>query len=66
VNIFLNGERHTVAEGSTVASLLDQLGLHRPGVAVAVNFEIAPRAGWSTREVNDGDRLEVLSPAPGG
>ena len=36
------------------------------GVAVAVDGEVVPRAGWSTFAIPEGARVEVLTAMQGG
>lgn len=65
--IVLNGEdRPTRAR--TVAELLDELALPEGtrGVAVAVEAEVVPRAEWSSFELGEGARVEVVHAVQGG
>jgi sulfur carrier protein len=66
--IYLNGNPHDDGAGETVAAVLGLLGLpdDARGVAVAVDGEIVPRAGWATFAVPDGARVEVLTAMQGG
>ncbi len=50
-----------------VAQLLRAMGLaDRPGIAVAVNGAVVPRAGWSEHALAPGDEVEVVGAAQGG
>jgi sulfur carrier protein len=66
--IFLNGVEREWRAGEPVAALLELLGLpgDARGVAVAVDGEVVPRAGWHTRAVPDGAHVEVLTAMQGG
>jgi sulfur carrier protein len=66
--IYLNGTPHDDNGGETVAGLLRLLGLapDARGIAVAVDGEVVPRAGWSTVAIPDGARVEVLTAMQGG
>jgi sulfur carrier protein len=66
--IYLNGNRHDDGAGQTVAGVLRLLDLAPDvrGVAVAVDGEVVPRAGWETFAVPDGARVEVLTAMQGG
>ncbi|HEY8526258.1 MAG TPA: sulfur carrier protein ThiS [Acidimicrobiales bacterium] len=66
VVVTVNGERHEVAPGTTVASLLDRLGTEGRGVAVAVDGEVVARSSWPEHELAPGARVEILSIARGG
>jgi len=66
MNIQLNGEQKEIREGSTIAGLLDSLGIGGERVAVEVNLDIVPRARHATHVVNDGDRIEIVQFVGGG
>ena len=66
LRITLNGEPHEVAEGDTIASILDSLGQHPRTVAVEYNGEILRRDNFSTTPVAAGDRVEVVRFVQGG
>ena len=50
----LNGQERRISPGWTVADLLDDLGLNRDGVAVAVNRRVVPRSEHPTSRIPDG------------
>ena len=64
----VNGEARELADGVTVAALVDALGEERArrGLAVAVDAEVVPRSQWDRRELHDGARVEVLTAVQGG
>jgi sulfur carrier protein len=66
--ILLNGQRCDLAAGDTVAAALARLGLAMDarGVAVAVDGEVVPRAGWETFALPDDARVEILTAMQGG
>jgi sulfur carrier protein len=66
--IVLNGERSELRAGETVAAALGALGLalEARGVAVAVDGEVVPRASWSSFELGEDARVEVLTAMQGG
>jgi len=66
VELTVNGTGRSVAGGTSVADLVDDIAGQHRGVAVAVNGEVVPRAGWPATELRDGDRVEVLTAAQGG
>lgn len=43
MNIQVNGQGREIVAGSTVATLLGELGVTQPHVAVEVNLEVVPR-----------------------
>jgi sulfur carrier protein len=66
--IYLNGNPHDDGAVRTVADALRVLDLapEARGVAVAVDGEVVPRAGWGTFALPEGARVEVLSAMQGG
>ncbi len=66
MQIEVNGQRREVAEGTTIASLLRELDVKVPHVAVEVNLEVVPRAKHGATTLRAGDRLEVVTLVGGG
>jgi len=66
ISVTLNGARKRIARGTTVAELLDGLGLDGDGVAVAVNRRVVPRSEHSDMEVPEGADIEVIRAVGGG
>jgi len=66
IDVVINGQPRTLAEGSTVAQLIALLGLSGKPVAVERNREVVPRAQHPTTVLADGDRLEVVTFVGGG
>ena len=66
MEIWVNGEARTVAGGSTLRDLVEELGLSPQGVAVEVNKEVVPRASHAEHVLQDGDRVEVVRAIGGG
>ncbi len=67
ITIRLNDRGRTVAAGTTLAALVDALGLAgRGGLAIAVNGAIVPRQEWPRRQLAAGEELLVVGAAQGG
>jgi sulfur carrier protein len=66
--IVLNGQASDVPAGEPVSSVLRLLGLDAdaPGVAVAVDGEVVPRAAWESYALRDDAHVEVLTAMQGG
>lgn len=64
--IVLNGEMRGVAEGSTVLSLLNQLGIPAERVAVELDRVILKPAAWGETPLEPGARLEIVHFVGGG
>ena len=66
MEIIVNDQPRVVARGTTVAWLIEELGLTGKHVAVEVNLELVPRARHAERHLSEGDRLEVVTLVGGG
>lgn len=66
IDVVINGETRTVAQGTTVAALVEELGLGDRRVAVERNREVVPRAAHATTILSAGDRVEVVTFVGGG
>ncbi|HVS29115.1 MAG TPA: sulfur carrier protein ThiS [Solirubrobacteraceae bacterium] len=64
----VNGEHRDVADGATVADVVETLdiGGDRRGVAVAVDAEVVPRGQWEQRVLAPEASVEVLTAIQGG
>lgn len=65
MNIQLNGEMREVS-ATTVAELVNELGLEKRMLAVERNLEVVPKSEYATTTLVDGDRLEVVHMIGGG
>jgi sulfur carrier protein len=66
VEIIVNGQARQAAEGTTVAALLEELGLAGKFVAVELNLQVVPRARHAAQRLAPGDRLEIVTLVGGG
>jgi thiazole synthase len=66
MNILLNGEPRVLGTATTVAGLLSDLGIDSRKVAVERNLEIVPKSAFTSTELGDGDRIEIVHFIGGG
>jgi thiazole synthase len=66
IDIVLNGDPRAVADGMTLAALLDELALDTSNVAVERNLDIVPRSTFADVALAGGDRLEIVHFVGGG
>ena len=66
-HITVNGQRRDY-HGEALSEVIAAWGLDaaRPGLAVAVNARIAPRAAWPTTRLAAGDSVEIIQAKAGG
>lgn len=66
--IYVNGKPTQVDAPATIREVL--IGLHidpeTPGIAVAVDSQIATRGAWQTHQVPDGAHVEIVTATQGG
>jgi sulfur carrier protein len=65
----LNGNDVELESGTTISSFIASYlstNPHGAGVAVAIDRRVVPRSAWSTTYIEEGNRLEVITAAPGG
>ncbi|WP_295805805.1 sulfur carrier protein ThiS [uncultured Nitratireductor sp.] len=65
MKLTVNGEAQHVT-ATTLAALLDELDYAPDFLATARNGELVPAAERGSCTLEDGDRIEVLSPMQGG
>jgi len=66
VKATINGEPRDLPDGTTVASLLEQLGVARNGIAVAKNDRVVRRAEYEQSAIAEGDAVEIIKAVAGG
>jgi sulfur carrier protein len=66
MQIILNGEPHSLADGRTAAELIDALDLTGKRLAMEVNEEILLRSEYAAYRLREGDRVEIVHAIGGG
>jgi sulfur carrier protein len=66
VQVIVNDEPRTFADGATVAELVAALGLGPRRIAVELNRAIVPRAEYGAVRLSDGDSVEIIHFVGGG
>ena len=62
----VNGEERELPEGATIAVLIESLGLRPEVVAVEVERVLVSRTEHATRQLAEGERVEVVTLVGGG
>lgn len=65
MKLTINGVEREISGGKSLLSLLQEINASEP-YAVAVNQAFVPRAKCEEHQLNEGDKIEVLSPIQGG
>ena len=66
MNIILNGESFECDHGSTLESLVETRRLSGKRIAIEVNLEVVPRSQFSSCQLHEGDRVEIVHAIGGG
>lgn len=66
MKLIINGETKEFNVNTTLQKVLEELGLTGKVMAAAVNMDIVKQNLWSTHELQDGDKLELLDFVGGG
>jgi len=66
VRVRVNGDERSLGAGTSIAGLLDALGVSTPRVAVERNRAIVPKATYDSTLLEEGDELEVVEFVGGG
>jgi sulfur carrier protein len=63
--VIVNGER-TEVSATDLRGLLCKLDYASTHVAIAVNYQVVPRARWDDIALSGGDQIEIITPRQGG
>lgn len=66
MNLIVNGEGKTVADGLTLAHLVENLRLAPGRLACEVNGHLVRRADYATTPMGEGDVVEIVQMIGGG
>lgn len=66
ITLYVNGETQHCSPQTPLPRLLEQLGMNPRLVAVEYNGEILHRQFWDSTEMQEGDRLEIVTIVGGG
>jgi len=66
MEILLNGDKRVVAQGLTLAKLLESLEVRTGSVAVEHNEKVIPRKDLGQVALNSGDKVEIVRFVGGG
>jgi sulfur carrier protein len=66
VKVRVNDVERSYPRPTTLAELVRAQTQRSFGCAAAVNGVVVRRGEWESREVEDGDTVEILAPQPGG
>ncbi|WP_291867315.1 sulfur carrier protein ThiS [Bradyrhizobium sp.] len=65
MRVIINGEPREISSAS-VDALLGELDYEGTHFAVALNYDVLPRAKWAKTPLKNGDEIEIITPRQGG
>jgi sulfur carrier protein len=66
ITLNVNGEPQTCSPNMLLPDLLQKMGLNPRLLAIEYNGEILHRQFWETTQMQEGDRLEIVTIVGGG
>lgn len=66
MTVTVNGAKLEIAPGTTIAALIEELGLGRAAVAAEVNKALIPKRRHAETVLAEGDAVELVSLVGGG
>jgi sulfur carrier protein len=66
MNLTINGEKKSFEEGTSLAQIIEKLGIADKVMAAAVNMEVVKKEEWESFRPKEGDRIELLHFVGGG
>ncbi len=65
MKVIINKQEHVLAAGATLLDAITAIEA-KPPFAAAVNTQFVPKTQYSQQPLQDGDRVEIISPVTGG
>jgi sulfur carrier protein len=66
ITVSINGAARQLPDSTSVAALIEEMGLAGKRIALERNGEIVPRSSFPAQQFADGDKLEVVIAVGGG
>lgn len=66
MQLFINGQVTEMPAELTARQLVERLELAGKRIALEVNGEIVPRSGYDSRQLKQGDKVEIVHAIGGG
>jgi len=66
ITVSINGTARQLSDSTSVATLIEEMGMTGKRIALERNGEIVPRSLFAAQQLADGDKLEVVVAVGGG
>lgn len=61
----INGNIEEV-QSNNVEAMLDELKMNKQGIAVAINEAVVPKSMWAKFQINEQDKIMIITATAGG
>jgi sulfur carrier protein len=66
ITVNINGEARQLPSSTTVARLIEEMGLAGKRIALELNGGIVPRSAFAVQQLSENDKLEIVIAVGGG
>lgn len=66
MKVFVNGEAKEIQKPFILSALIEEFSLSVQGIAIEVNKEVVRKRDWSSLEIREADRIEIVHLVGGG
>lgn len=66
MQLIINGQEKDLQSSRNITQMLQELDITGTHIAVALNFQVVPRARYDQTPLNEGDKVEIVHAVGGG
>ncbi len=66
MKLVINGQDKSLQSSETITQMLKELDIEGSHIAVALNFQVVPRASYDQTPLSEGDKVEIVHAVGGG
>ncbi len=66
MQLVINGQQKDLQSSGTITQMLKELDITGSHIAVALNFQVVPRASYEQTPLSEGDKVEIVHAVGGG
>ena len=66
MTILLNGKKYEVREGMTLSSFIEEQGISKEGIAVAIDYKVIPKKQWDRVPLTENLEIMLIQAISGG
>ena len=66
ITVSINGTARQLSDSTSVAALIEEMGMTGKRIALERNGKIVPRSLFAAQQLADGDKLEIVVAVGGG